>query len=41
MKSDRFDRTWGIVVPKMERSKKQWDPDKTAANINRQIRDAA
>ena len=41
IKSDRFDRAWRIVVPKMERSKKRWSPDKTAANINQQIRDAA
>ena len=41
LKSDRFDRAWRIVVPKMERSKKQWHPDETAANINRLIRDAA
>ena len=41
LKSDRFDRAWRLVVPKMERSKKRWDPPKAAANDNWQIRIAA
>ena len=41
LKSDRLDRTWRMVVPKMARSKKHWDPPKTAANDNWPIRNAA
>ena len=41
MKFDHLDRAWRITAPKMERSTKQWDPVKTTANYNRQIRDAA
>ena len=36
LKSDRFDRAWAMIVPRMERSKKNWAPPaKTAANENR------
>ena len=41
LKSDRFNRAWAMVVPKMKRSKKHWDPPKTAANDNWQILNAA
>ena len=41
LKSDRLDRAWRMVVPKMARSKKNWDPPKTAANDNWPIRNAA
>ena len=41
MKSDRFDRAWRLVVPKMERSKKRWDPPNAAANDSWQIRIAS
>ena len=41
LKSDRFNRVWPIIVPRMECSKKQWNPVKTPANNNWQIRDAA
>ena len=41
LKSDRFERAWSMVVPRMERSKKQWEPVRTAANIGRQILEAA
>ena len=34
LKSDRVDRAWPMAVPRMERSKKHWDPVKTAANDN-------
>ena len=34
LKSDRFNRAWAMVVPRMKRSKKHWDPVKTAANDN-------
>ena len=41
LKSDRFDRAWEMVVPRMERSKKMGPPDKTAANDNWEFRIAA
>ena len=41
LKSDRLDRAWAMVVPRMKRSKKNWDPPKTAANDNWQILHAA
>ena len=41
LKSDRFERAWSMVVPRMERSKKQWEPVRTSANIGRQILEAA
>ena len=41
LKSDRLDRAWAMIVPGMERSKKQWDPVKTPANDNWAFRDAA
>ena len=41
LKSDRFNRAWAMVVPRMKRSKKYWDPSKTAANDNWQILNAA
>ena len=41
LKSDRFERAWSMVVPRMERSKKQWEPVRTAANNGRQILEAA
>ena len=40
LKSDRIDRAWPMVVPRTERSK-NWNPVKTAANGNWQIRYAA
>ena len=33
MKSDRFNRAWAMVVPRMKR-KKHWDPPEIAANDN-------
>ena len=41
LKSDRFNRAWAMVVPRMKRSRKHWDPLKTAANDNWQILNAA
>ena len=41
LKSDRFDRAWEMVVPRMARSKKTGPPDKTAANDNWEFRIAA
>ena len=41
LKSDRLDRAWAMIVPGMERSKKQWNPVKTPANDNWAFRDAA
>ena len=41
LKSDRFNRAWAMVVPRMKRSSKHWDPPKTAANDNWQILNAA
>ena len=41
LKSDRFHRAWPMVVPRMARSEKHWDPGKTAANDNRVYRVAA
>ena len=41
LKSDRFNRAWAMVVPRMKRSRKHWDPPKTAANDNWQILNAA
>ena len=41
LKSDRFNRAWAMVVPKMKRSRKHWDPPKTVANDNWQILNAA
>ena len=41
LKSDRFDRAWSLVVPQLNRSKRNWDPGKTAANDNWQIHIAA
>ena len=40
LKSDRFNRAWAMVLPRMKRSKKLRDPPKTAANDNWQIRNA-
>ena len=37
LKSDRFNRAWAMVVPRMKRSRKHRDPLKTAANDNRSI----
>ena len=41
LKSDRLDRAWAMIVPGMERSKKQWNPVKTPANDNWAFRDVA
>ena len=41
LKSDHFNRAWAMVVPRMKRSRKHWDPLKTAANDNWQILNAA
>ena len=41
LKSDRFNRAWAMVVPRMKRSRKHWDPLKSAANDNWQILNAA
>ena len=41
LKSDRFNRAWAMVVPRLNRSRKHWDPLKTAANDNWQILNAA
>ena len=41
LKSDRFNRAWAMVVFRMKRSRKHWDPPKTAANDNWQILNAA
>ena len=41
LKSDRFNRAWAMVVPRMKRSRKHWDPPKTAANDNWQVLNAA
>ena len=37
LKSDRFDRAWPMLVPRMKRSKQHWDPPKIAANDDWQI----
>ena len=41
LKSDHFDGAWPMIVPRMKRSKKQWDPVKTAENDIWQILNAA
>ena len=37
LKSDRFDRAWPMLVPRVKRSKQHWDPPKIAANDDWQI----
>ena len=37
LKSDRFNRAWAMVVPRMKRLKKNWVPPKNAANDDWQI----
>ena len=41
LKSDRFAKAWPVVVPRMERSKINWDSVKTSVNDIWKTRDAA
>ena len=41
LKSDRFDRAWRMLVPRMSRSRQDWKPLNQIANDNRELNIAA